>query len=141
MRATLNWKSWLEFQSVERIDHSQPVTFLDQFCKFVRNVFDVAKYFFRIVLSASYNHENRVIPGPELVMGVNKVTDDLVTVETSRTLGARIWPGEQRHVKAYSIGAIDERSLLCDSDKSLLAVRALNEVSLQQSTPVAGAIS
>ena len=114
---------------------------LDQLGKFVGCVFNLTKYFVRIFVGVNYEHRNRVFREPKLVMSIRKVANDLVFVEASGKFGPRIWPCEQRHVKARSIGAIDDRSLLRESGKSLLAVRALSEVSLQRSTPVAGPIS
>ena len=137
MRATLDWKSWCESPVLERVHRGQSVTFLNQFGKFFGCVFDLTRYF----LSVNYEHRNRLLLGPELVVRIRKVANDLFFVGASGRPGPWIWPSEQRHVKAHSIGAIDDRSLFRKSGKSLLAVRALNEVSLQRSTPVAGAIS
>lgn len=137
MRATLNWKSRCENPVLERVHGGQSVTFLNQLCKLFDCVFDLTRYF----LSVNYEHRNRVLLGPELVVRIRKVANDLFFVGASGRPGPWIWPSEQRHVKAHSIGAIDDRSLFRKSGKSLLAVRALNEVSLQRSTPIAGAIS
>ena len=141
MSATLDWKSWCELPAVETVDRSQSLARLQQLRKFVGRVFELTKYFFRIFLGLSYYDGNRVVPGSELVMSVRKVTNELLGVEASRKSSSRIWSRKQRHVKAHSIGTIDERSLLRDSDKCFSAVRALRGVSLQRSTPVAGAIS
>jgi hypothetical protein len=54
------------------------------------------------------------------------LTNDLVVVEASRKLGSWIGTCEQRHVKAHSIRAIDERSLRRESRKRLSAVRTLH---------------
>jgi hypothetical protein len=83
-------------------------------------------YFFRVLLGASYYDGNRAVLGPELVMDIRKLTNDLVVVEASRKLGSWIGTCEQRHVKAHSIRAIDERSLRRESRKRLSAVRTLH---------------
>ena len=141
MSEALNWKSWCESPLFERVHGGRSVPRLDQLGKFVGYVFNLTKYFVRIFVGVNYEHRNRVFREPKLVMSIRKVANDLVFVEASRKLGPWVRPCEQRHVKAHSIRAIDDRSLFRKSGKSLLAVRALNEVSLQRSTPVAGPIS
>lgn len=141
MKATLSWKSRCESSLFESVHGGRSVPCLDQLGKFVGYVFNLTKYFAQIFVGVNYEHRNRVFREPKLVMSIRKVANDLVFVEASRKLGPWVRPCEQRHVKAHSIRAIDDRSLLCESGKSLLAVRALNEVSLQRSTPVAGPIS
>jgi hypothetical protein len=124
--ATLNWKSRREMPALERVHGGQSVPCLYQLCKLVCGVFDLTKYFFRVLLGASYYDGNRAVLGPELVMDIRKLTNDLVVVEASRKLGSWIGTCEQRHVKAHSIRAIDERSLRRESRKRLSAVRTLH---------------
>jgi hypothetical protein len=135
MSETLNWKSGCEFPAVETVDRSQSLARLDQLYKLVCGFFDLMKYFLRIFFGVNYDDRKRVILGTDLVMGIRKIANDLVPVETSGNPKPRTWSREQRHVKAHSIGAIDERSLLRDSRKCLSAVSALKGVSLQKGTP------
>jgi hypothetical protein len=124
--ATLNWKSRREMPALERVHGGQSVPCLYQLGKLVCGVFDLTKHFFRVLLGASYYDGNRAVLGPELVMDIRKLTNDLVVVEASRKLGSWIGTCEQRHVKAHSIRAIDERSLRRESRKRLSAVRTLH---------------
>jgi hypothetical protein len=117
------------------------VLFLDQLRKFVCGVFNLAKDVFRVFFGASYDNQNCVVLGSELILGISKVADGLAVVAASGKPGAQIWASEQRDVEAHSIGTIDEGSLLRDSGKRFSTVRTLQRVSLQRSTPVAGTIS
>ena len=127
-----------EQSPVESVNRRQPRTSCDQGRKRIGCILNLLQYILRIFLALSDDDENRALRGAELVMRIRKFADDLFVVETSGMLMAPIRTGEQRDVKAHSVGAINERSLLSDSDKCPSAVRALNAVFLQRSTPAAG---
>ena len=111
MSPTLNRKSWREVPTCERVHGSQSAAFRDQLCNFVGCLFNLANGFFRIFRGMSYDHRRRVVLGAKVVMSVGKIADDLVVVKTSRDSWSRLWPREQSHVIADSIGTIDDRSV------------------------------
>jgi hypothetical protein len=133
-------KPWRELTAVESVNRSQSLALVDQCSEFVGCVLDQIEHGFRVFQDLSHNNENALVLRPKLVMSIGKSTNGLVVVEAAgrRT---QIRTCQKRYVKARSIGAIDERSHICDSDKCLSAVRALNGVSLQRRTPIVEAIS
>lgn len=107
----------------------------NQFRKFVRGLFNLTKNLRRVFLDESYYHDDGMVLRAEPVMRVHKIADDLVVVEISGPLCARVGACEQGYVKALSIGPIDQRSLLVNSDKALPAVGTLKRVLLQRGSP------
>ena len=136
MITALRCESWCELPVPERVDRGQPMPFLDECGKFIRRLFNLSKDLFRILQNLVDDDHNRVVLGPELVMGICKIANDLVAVRASRSLGARVWSRKQRHVIALSVRTIDKRSLLRDAYECFSAVGTLTRVPLQWGTPL-----
>lgn len=130
-------KSRHEFASIECEDTGGTVTtFFQQFSKLIGCTFNLTKCL-RIFPGISYYNNYRMIFGPELIMSIGEAANDLVTVELASVFAPGIWARKQRYMKTLSIGAVDEGSLLRDSNECLSAVRAMKGVLVQCCTPVA----
>jgi hypothetical protein len=126
--------------AVESIDRLQLHARFKQLGNFVGNVFNVLKCVFARFLLVQYEHKKEITLGPEAVLDIGEVTDELAWVVTAGRLGTEIGAKEQRQVKGCFVGAINDRRFLTKSVEVVPAVSALAGISLHRNTPCPASI-
>jgi hypothetical protein len=125
--------------AVEGVDRLKLSAFMKQLRNLVSRVFNVLKDLFARFLRTQYEHKKEISLGPEPVLDVNEVTNELIWVVTARRLGTWIGAKEQRQVKGCLVRAINDRGFLSKSVETVSAVSALAGISLHRNTPRPGA--
>ena len=128
-------KSGRELTISEIKSRIQFLACLYQFCKFVGYFFDLAELLFGISVNVPYEHSEEIVFSPDLIMGVDEITDHVLNVET------HCGPGNQCNVKGLSVRPIHTRGVGREPIEISATVSAAFRVSLQRSILVAGAIS
>ncbi len=75
---------------------------LEQLRSFVSCFFDLAKYFVRAFPRAQDEYNEDVVCGSDLIVGVHKVTHELLGVKPTRQSGTRIGPDNNTRWKLVS---------------------------------------
>jgi hypothetical protein len=135
VREMLVWRPWNELVDIEGIDRLKLLACVKQLRKLVSRVLNLSKYVFARFFRVQYDRNQKIDLGPNSIMGVHKVTDELAGVEIARGVSTRIGAKEQRHVEARLIRAINNRRTLTKPVENVPTMRALGRISSQRSTP------
>jgi hypothetical protein len=135
VREMLFWQAWSEPPAIEGIDRPNLLARVKQLRNLVSRILNLSKYALAGFLGVQYDDKQHIVFGPQSIMVVHKVTDELAGVETARRVRTRIGAKEQLHVEALLIRAINNRRFLAKPVEKMPAVSALGGISLQRSTP------
>jgi hypothetical protein len=121
--------------AAESVDRLKVLARFEQLRNLVSRGFNVSKYLFARFLRIQNEHKKEITLGPEPVLDVNEVTNELARVVIARRSGTWIRAKEQRQVETHLDRAINDRGFLSKPVKTVPAVSALAGISLHRNTP------